>query len=545
MESDSRYSDTSSSDEEYEVAEGETAVDNITETGMPQDRGSPLLYTGSCMTGEIEAIKLERDALKREVEELRDQCWDAWALKQHVDEVTKERDVLILEAELNAEITRNIMEDRDALRLETEGLRAQYKDSGKLDEQLNSLMQKCRDITRERDALVLKAQIMAEDKDVLKKERNALKLETKKLRAKCEKAALLEEKLNDVREQSDFIAKERDSFQDRYRRAEKNCKSTQKIMDALKVETKELRAKLKDYALLEKQLNTARQLCDNIKKERNAFILKAQKLAERRGVMQVERDALKLEIEDLQSKIRNTYIGELNAARRHCDNIKKERDFYKLEATWAAENREAMKKDIDALKFEIEEIRTQCKNSSLLEKQLKSVREECENIKKERNPFILRAQSTAADSEVMRKKMDAHKIAAEIKQTERFKAALQREQLNVVREDCDSIAEERDSLIPKVQHVGTDRQATDEELDNTALLAEQLNVVRRDCDSIAEERDSLIPEVQHVGTDRQATDGELDGVALLEGLPKWAREDFYNISKEREATEERDFYLLI
>jgi hypothetical protein len=38
----------------------------------------------------LKDIKCERDALKREVEELRNQCRDTWALKGYADEVTKE-----------------------------------------------------------------------------------------------------------------------------------------------------------------------------------------------------------------------------------------------------------------------------------------------------------------------------------------------------------------------------------------------------------------------------------------------------------------------
>jgi exonuclease SbcC len=483
------------------------------------------------MAEESEAIKRERDALKQEAEELRDQCRGALALKEHIDEVIKERDALILEAQHNAVIIKNTMEERDALRLEIEKLQARSKDSGKLEEKLNSLKQICRDITKERDALSLKTQDIAADTAVLKEERNALELETKNLRAQCEKTALLEKELKDVKAQRDFIAKERDSFQYRHRRSEKECKSIKKCMETLKVETEAFRTQSENYALLQGKLNTIRQQCEKIREERNAFILKTQILAESRATILIERDALKLETENFQSKIKHTdmYEKELNAARRHCDDIKKDRDFYKLKARQAAENTDALKKDIDALTLEIEELRAQCKKNSLLEKQLKYVRQECENIKKERNRSILRAPSTAADSEVMRKKRDAQKIA-EVKRTQRFKAAVQGEQLNVTREDCDNLAKERDSLILKVQHMGTDREATKEELDSAERQVEELNVVREDFDNLAKDIDSLILEVQQVETDTEVTEDELDEAALLEEQLN-IREDGDNIAK--------------
>jgi uncharacterized protein (DUF3084 family) len=47
------------------------------------------------------------------------------------------------------------------------------------------------------------------------------------------------------------------------------------------------------------------------------------------------------------------------------------------------------------------------------------------------------------------------------------------EQLKVVRGDCDNIAEERDSLILEVQHMRTDIEDTEEELDEASLPEEQ------------------------------------------------------------------------
>jgi hypothetical protein len=64
------------------------------------------------------------------------------ALKEHVAKVTDERDILLLEAKNNADITGKIKKERNALELAAEKLRAQCDESGKLEERLNFLIQK-------------------------------------------------------------------------------------------------------------------------------------------------------------------------------------------------------------------------------------------------------------------------------------------------------------------------------------------------------------------------------------------------------------------
>ncbi|XP_023709720.1 cingulin [Cryptotermes secundus] len=379
---------------------------------MAQDRGSPILCTGKCMAGEIEALKRERDAQQREIDELRDQCRDTWALKSHADKVTEERDALIVEAELNAQIARNLKRERDALRHETEELKAQCEHIGELKDQLHILMQKCRKMTDERDAWISKAQSMEANGDVLKRERNALKLETRKLRAQGEKAALLEEELKDVKVQLAFIAKERDSFQQRYRRSEKDSKSMNKIIEGLKLEAEELRKKNESNALLEKQLTAARRQCDAATKERNAFILKAQQVTQTKGTLQMKIDALKVEVEDLRSKNNERQLqqDELSALRRLCDDMERDRDFYKLEARRAAKTRVAQTKVIDALKLKVEDLHVQCKKSSLLEEQLSVAEQQWDKMRKERNAFILRAQKAERSRANIQMERDALKL---------------------------------------------------------------------------------------------------------------------------------------
>jgi hypothetical protein len=77
----------------------------------------------------------EKGQAFRKLKEIRDQCKDAAPVKEQLDNVSeererereRERDALILKAERNAAITGTIRRGRDALKLEVENFRGQYK----------------------------------------------------------------------------------------------------------------------------------------------------------------------------------------------------------------------------------------------------------------------------------------------------------------------------------------------------------------------------------------------------------------------------------
>jgi predicted nucleic acid-binding Zn-ribbon protein len=70
--------------------------------------------------------------------------------------------------------------------------------------------------------------------------------------------------------------------------------------------------------------------CENIKKERNTFILKLQRTAANREAIKKERDSLKRQIENLRAQYNDAALleNELNIVRAQCDiNQKRERLF--------------------------------------------------------------------------------------------------------------------------------------------------------------------------------------------------------------------------
>jgi hypothetical protein len=328
--------------------------------------------------------------------------------------------------------------------------------------------------------------------------------------------------------QCDNIAKERETLKLRFRRAEANSKATKKVMEALKDKREEILAQLKEYSSLEMELDTLKQQRENIKKQRNASILRAQKTAKCVEKMKFERYNLKGETENLRAKIKDVELleSQVNAARLLCDNIEKERNFYKLKARQAEVNRDSLRKDIYALKLEIERLRAQCKKDALLEKQLKTETQQWENIKKERNALILRVQRTSADREAMRRERDSLKLVLEYPRSQRWDAALQEEQLNITKADYDNIATETDSSIHEVKYMGTDGEAREKDLDDLS------NFVRGVRENIAKETGSSNLEIQHMETDREATEEDVDDNELLEEIANLVRGDGGIIAKE-------------
>jgi hypothetical protein len=487
-------------------------------------------------------------------------------VRQQCEDAKKERHFFIIRAKFMAQSKESIKIERDALKLEIENLRAKVKYADLLETQLNVVTEDCDSIAKERDSLIQEAQhvgtdteateedsyedalledqinVGGEDCDNISIQRDSLILEAHHMgtdreatEGELEDTVQLEEQLNILRMQCDDIAKERHSFKLTTPFSEVNKKALNKVIEALNIRIEEIRAQFNDYALLAKQLNTIRQQYENVKKERMSLILRAQLIAESTEAITFETEALRLEKENLTVKIKNGNLLEieLNPEKLHGFDIKKGRDFYKLKTRWTEGNREASGKDIDDLNLQKEELRAQCKNCTVQEKKLKTVREQCENINRERNDFTLRAQCTAADTEATREERDALKLVTENLRTQGYDAALKEKQFNIIREDSANIVKE--SLMFEAEQMETDRQATEEDLDGAALLEEYLNIGREDCDNIAQEGDSLIQGAQHVGTDRQATEDDWYEGALSEEQLNIIKEDSANFVKELES----------
>jgi chromosome segregation ATPase len=373
------------------VREGEAGVVSSLETA----RGTalPRHYTRRRRAEESEATKLG-------AHELRGQVKDASALREQFVKLTEEADDLLTGAERKAATTGCLKKENVAQKPEAGNFQVQSKDDPEENDKLNFLLRKCEDITNERDALLKGNQHMA-------KEREAILLEKRKL----QDSALLQEELNILKEQSNGTAMERDKYRSRVQRLTAKCENMKKAMEAQKAETKEIQDKFKYIARLERELSTVRQQCKKITKERNAFVLRAQRNAESRAAILLEKDALTLEVENLRAKIKETHQQEnqLYVAGKECQNLKAVAGVYKAEAGWIATNREAMEMSIETLKIETEGLCARCKTILALEKELNALKKQCEDMEKDRKTFVLAAERTKADMEALKDENEALK----------------------------------------------------------------------------------------------------------------------------------------
>jgi chromosome segregation ATPase len=336
-----------------------------------------------------------------------------------------------------------------------------------LKDKLEFLIQKCEDIKDERDDLVVQYKRMMADRD-------ALRHEMSYLRDNCKDVSALEEQLEAARLECDDLAKQRDALRSRARRSEASCDAIRKMMQDQRVETQELRAQFKDFGLLKNKLNTVRQEYENMMKERNAYMLKAQSKTESKEAIKAERDALKLEIDNLKAEIKK---GEQLEKRLHTtelnfENLKRERDLLKSRIRWMATDRDAMVRDTGSLKAETEVIRARCNKIPLLERELKTERLQCENMIKERKGLILKARRSAAEREAVRKERVNLRIESE-KPRGRCKncAALEKE-LNARSRDLKQAERDRTSLILNIQQKAADIEAMTRERDDLIRASE-------------------------------------------------------------------------
>jgi hypothetical protein len=294
---------------------------------------------------------------------------------------------LRLEAQTIAADNVTLNKVRDSLNLETKNLLDQLRTAALLQEKISALKIQCDDITKDRDPFELKSRRSDANYKDLRRILEALKFERGNLRAKRNEHDLREEQIKVLRLQCANIVEERDYFVSSYLRSEANNQDTRNVMETMKVEREELRTQLNNYGLLEKQVQTVRRKFEDITNQRNTYILRAQKAAECKGAIMIEKDNLKLETEKLRANIKDVDLLEkkLNAAKLLCDKIKRERDVHNLNAQWSARSRGATREDIKVLKRVAENPSVQHYDVALQEEQVNVVRDDCGNITKDFN----------------------------------------------------------------------------------------------------------------------------------------------------------------
>jgi hypothetical protein len=329
--------------------------------------------------------------------QLQDLLREAATLREQIDRLSQERDAISVDSERKTVTIELLKNENDSLKHEVEKFTVQYKGDPILSDKIDFLMEKCKAITAERDSLLSEYRRISGQK-------KALELEKKTLREQCKSPAELEEELKALRDERNKNAEERNNFQAMARRLAARCKAMNKIMDGLKFETEEARAKYQDFVTMKQELDLVKEQCEDLTKEKNDYILKAHRTAKNREAIEFERDALRSEIVDLRArKVEAEELEtQLRNARLQCEQLSAERDLLKAKVQFRAGSKMARGRETDALRHENDQLHVRLQNIPVLQKELDTARQECQVLKKDRNAFILRSQQMRRDREALR-----------------------------------------------------------------------------------------------------------------------------------------------
>jgi hypothetical protein len=228
---------------------------------------------------------------------------------------------------------------------------------------------------------------------VTKKDRDALTLEVKILRDPCKDTAAREEQLNLIAVEQYKLIKDSGSLM-----YEAICIS----------EEKETMTKDREKTESADQLNQITVESNELRKGREPLICEAACISEEKGAMMNGVDARKLEVEQFRGQFKKATALEeqLNRMTVECNELRKDREALIYEAISISEEKEAITKDRNALKLEVEKLRGQCKKATTLEEQLNQMTVESNELRKDREALIYEVISISEEKEDIKRDRD-------------------------------------------------------------------------------------------------------------------------------------------
>jgi chromosome segregation ATPase len=376
-----------------------------------------------------DALKKERDALERERRRLEDQCGNSDMLSEELNFVRFQ--LRNVEEELEAirakgETLYALKEERDALRSETEKLRTQCKDKDLLEQKLSALTSERDRNIKGRDSCMQEVQIVQDDIDAIEKGNDALKVEVGKFRAQIKERVLLETKKNSMGSKNQDTKEKRNVLISKLQEMGEDEEAIRMDRDRLKLEVEELRDLRAASTQLRKQISDVRTQCVQVNRDRDALELKVRRRVERREALLKERDALERERRCLKAQSPDTEMlqDNLNLESTRLKNM--EMEIARL--TLKLETMETLKNDRDALKNEMEDLRTQSKDNALLEEQLYTLTLQLEKSATERHCYIREVQRVENGIDDLEGENDAIETDIEILRAQcKLRACLQTE----------------------------------------------------------------------------------------------------------------------
>ncbi|PNF42429.1 hypothetical protein B7P43_G10553 [Cryptotermes secundus] len=269
---------------------------------------------------------------------------------------------------------------------------------------------------------------------------------------------------NELIEKDELITEYESELHSQREQAKKDTQRNEEIIQALEKELDVLRKKILRYSP-QTTLHDDPYKTDVINTEINSLECQANSnrftVTSTVGdieVLKTERDALKLEVENLQSLHKEVAAlsEQLDIVIMERDQLTQERGDLIFEFESQAAVLEAMQKENDALKHETEYLQGQCNNVAAIKEQLKTVTAEQQHLKEvrdnlqlqmehlqgeckdiaemteERNKFILQHKCQASGTKAVEKARDDLKLETNVLQGQCKDAAALKKQLNIV-----------------------------------------------------------------------------------------------------------------
>jgi hypothetical protein len=367
--------------------------------------------------------KLRNDLFKKDLI-----CIEKNSLARQVKILREQRDKLsstVRSAVTDAEVMK--AERDNTMKLDVTKLRGQRQEATALEQKSNTITaqrdEPSNDNSEERDDLIIEAKGPSLCTVAIEKDKVAVSLKTEHLRGHFEEAAALKEQANTVSTERDELEGERDEVRrpPAYIAAPEDKDTPKPEIEQIReqctdVETmKEQRGRYQleakretEYAevrdVLKPEENELRSQRKNASAQKEPLTLETKRQARYSKAIREERDALRLEVEHLRSQ-----CNEVAA-------LKEQRDRLIIEAKRQAKHTKAIKEEREALRLEVEHLRSQCNEVAAL--------------KEQRDRLIIEAKRQAKHTKAIKEERDALRLEVERFRSQCNEVAALKEQAN-------------------------------------------------------------------------------------------------------------------
>jgi chromosome segregation ATPase len=215
-----------------------------------------------------------------------------------------------------------------------------------------------------------------------------------------------------------------------------NIERTEEKMKALDLDIEKFLEQCKEAELLGKQSNVLAEKGDELRRNKDSVLYGAECLLEEAEGTRKSTDDLNFKAENVreQCKVVGTLEKQLKFVTVERDQLIEDQEAVMHEVECLSEAMEMTRKDMDDLKLKVENIRDQCKEEEKILKEMKTVKAEGDELRRNNDAVINERKRSSEETEITRKNMDD--IREECNDAE-----VPQMQLNLVTEQGDQLRE--------------------------------------------------------------------------------------------------------